>query len=175
MKRLIILSLVLAMASTADAADLELSVDGSRDGSGNTTHTFIWNFGGTITIDVYCNTYAPAGDEFWLGIEEYTGGGDWVDGTDTVYTPPAPMATFTAYNDNWWHFDPGGIITNPGYIGKWCEVDFMGLDIGDIYIYLTDHTGYVIEDTILVHRIVPEPMTILLLGLGGLFLHRRKK
>ena len=175
MKRLIIPLLVLAMASSTVAADLELSIDGSRDGSGNTTETYIWEFGGAITVGVYCNTAAPASDEFYLGIVEVTGGGEWVDGTDTIYPAMGDGATVTPYDSDWWYGDTGAFIsTLPGQ-GKWFDVDFMGLDIGDIYIYLTDHTSYVIEDAILVHRCVPEPMTIALLGLGGLFLHRRKR
>jgi hypothetical protein len=40
-------------------------------------------------------------------------------------------------------------------------------------IMLLDENGAMI-DTILIHQIIPEPMTIALLGLGGLLLRRRK-
>lgn len=94
----------------------------------------------------------------------------------TIYPAMGDAATVTtSYDPDWLHFgtnlyDP----ENPPGPGKWFEVDFHCTLEGDVYIYLTDGTGYVIEDAILVHQ-VPEPMAIMLLGLGGLFLRRRKK
>ena len=79
MKKLLVLFLVLSMASLADAAVLELSVGGERDGAGNTTEITIFT-GSAITVDVYSNTVAPAPDTWWLGIVADTGD-DWNSGT----------------------------------------------------------------------------------------------
>ena len=172
MKKLLIMFLVLGMASLAQAAVLELSIDGSKDGAGNTTEITI-DICTTITIDVYCNTAAPAGDTFFLAIVAGTGDGEW-DGPSVIYAVMGNAGTLTEYTSDLWEgktnvYDPE---TPPG-VGKWCELDFHCTDKGDVTIYLTDHTGYVAEDAILVHQI-PEPITIALLGLGGLFLRRRK-
>jgi hypothetical protein len=47
---------------------------------------------------------------------------------------------------------------------------------GDALVYLLNGDDNVILDSITIHQTgVPEPMTIALLGIGGLFLRRRKK
>ncbi len=46
-------------------------------------------------------------------------------------------------------------------------------DLGDVTITLTDDTGTMVLDSQIIHQI-PEPITFALLGLGGLFLRRRK-
>lgn len=74
MKKLLILILVFLIASSAAAWNLELSVNGSRDGTGNTTEITI-DVDASMTIGVYSN-YTVA-DEFWLGIVADTGDGEW--------------------------------------------------------------------------------------------------
>lgn len=173
MKKLFVLFLVLTMASLAQAAVLELSVNDSRDGAGNTTEITI-DISSNITVGVYCSNASAPSDQFWLGIVAGAGDGEWVADTNTVYIEMGSDASATPYNADWWYGNTGFSVEPPPTEGKWFDVDFHCTLEGDVYIDLYDETGYVLEDRILVHQ-VPEPMSIALLGLGGLFLHRRKK
>ncbi len=55
--------------------------------------------------------------------------------------------------------------------GLWSTVDFVGLAVGSYTVELTSSAGSGSE----IITVVPEPATIALLGLGGLFLTRRKR
>ena len=57
-------------------------------------------------------------------------------------------------------------------IGVLDAKEFHCTEVGDVVVHLLDD-GMQIVDSIVIHQI-PEPMTIALLGLGGLFLRRRK-
>ena len=162
MKKLIILMLVLGLASVTNAA-LVLSFNGDTNVEVTTVAPSDY-----FTIDVYDTD--GSGGEFWVNIAgpaSYTGPG-------TVHIPPAPSNLVAA------NYSPGWIsaLMNPpsvGAIGTWWDLELHCDDEGDVVISLTDDTGYLTGtiDTITVHQI-PEPMTIALLGLGGLFLRRRK-
>jgi hypothetical protein len=58
------------------------------------------------------------------------------------------------------------------------EIVFTCLAVGDVTLYLLDapdgEQASIIYDTVVVHQI-PEPITIVLLGLGGLLALRRRK
>jgi hypothetical protein len=162
MKKLIILMLVLGLASVTNAA-LVLSFNGDTTVEVTTVAPSTY-----FTIDVY-STDGTDG-EFWVYIEgdvSYTGGG-------TIYSPPAP-GTMVASE----YFptlisclmDPPAV----GAPGTWWEIEVHCDGPLDGLITLCDDTGYKTGtlDTLLIHQI-PEPMTIALLGLGGLFLRRRK-
>jgi hypothetical protein len=177
MRKLLILMLVFGLASLANAAVLELSVNGSTDGDGNVTEITI-EISDTLLIDVYSNTAAPAPDTFWFATSDNTKG-EWYTETLTVYAAMGNAGTVTGpyvyYGGDWWYgatnvFDP---CTPPGP-GVWVDVVFHCLAEGDVFIHLYDAGGTTIEDSILIHQ-VPEPATIALLGLGSLFLLRRRK
>jgi hypothetical protein len=57
------------------------------------------------------------------------------------------------------------------------QIMFHCESLGDavINLYSTDWTTPTLIDSVVIHQVVPEPVTIALLGLGGLFLRRRKK
>jgi hypothetical protein len=49
--------------------------------------------------------------------------------------------------------------------------------VGDVTLklyYRPDESTITLSDSVVIHHVIPEPMTIGLLGLGGLFLRRRK-
>ena len=175
MRKLLILTVVLGMASMANAG-LSLVVGGVESG-------------GTITI-------APT-DSIWIGIYDDTGGaqfsaylaiaedggadeagGSWTSGNN-VYSPPAiPGASnfytgyLSPYGDSWKLTNSLPITAMPG-IGLQADYEFHCDQLGNTaVIELTDLAGAML-DTLTINQI-PEPITIALLGLGGLFLRRRK-
>jgi hypothetical protein len=198
MKKLLVLALVLGLASSASAAlsGIQLSVDGATDGTGNTTEIYI-----PISSELVIDVYGPAGYD-WLGYIIIEGnppqGGEWGDddahGADVLnayYTNQSYPITYAAAGDSdlsgtqrytevdWgWGYElsansatsvPGGRQFDVIYHCTGPESEYVTITLWD------DAEGYVTpQDTILIHQ-VPEPMTIALLGLGGLFLLRRRK
>ena len=162
MKKLMILMLVLGLASVTNAA-LVLSLNGSTDVDEITIQTTT-NF----TIDVY----APSDgvDMFWIGVK----GPASYSGYGTLY---APSPDTMALDDG--TYGAGYIrayLTTPtitGVIGVWWDLELHCDATGDVTINLYNGGGSSIIDVATIHQI-PEPMTIALLGLGGLFLRRRK-
>ena len=170
MKKLLVLMLVLGLATAANAT-LTLVVDGAEAGS-------------EITLD-------PS-DTIWIGVDQdieqnfaayvimgTTPDGAWTGGS-AVYSPPAlaEVLGWTYYGTavdpsmDAWFGDftlPGIEQGGPGVFGA---VEFHCEGEGDVIITLYDE-GFSPVDTLTIHQ-TPEPITIALLGLGGLFLRRRK-
>ena len=165
MKKLLILMLVLGMASVANAVVLTWSVDAVTIPSINATVVV------TLDSDTDAETYSPK----WVGYTPATtsigsitsivarasaGPGSQVkDPTDTTYA-------------GWWTvmaFDltiPPDIQSGPQF-----DVTIKGFVEGTFGL-ASDNYGT--NDTLEV-TVLPEPMTIAMLGLGSLFLLRRKK
>lgn len=178
MKKLLVLMMVLGIASAANAA-LLISVDGVVDPP-DTEVTIMPS--DTVVIDIWGDGQTGMGD-FFLGIG--VGGPGTLDVTNAVILYPGT--------------DVGIAEGEPGYapyIGPGVDVPFYMVTLTDlavpptplegtlvdeillhcdgpedVLIVLTDIDGIVL-DTQVIHQ--PEPMTIALLGLGGLFLRRRK-
>jgi len=169
MKKLLAFVLVLAVASIANAAILELSVGGTVNGPGAPAEIILLP-SETVMIDVQC-TAAPDADDWWLTIE----GPGSIEGMGTIYSPPAPAAAMTIedYGTPWYYFSTTGSPVPAPLVGKWWDSVFHCDGLGDVIITLWDEGGVVIEDTIIIHQ-VPEPVTMSLLGLGGLALIRRR-
>jgi hypothetical protein len=163
MKKLLILALVLGMTSAASAA---LSLGGVING----------------TIDVDTTGIVTVESDDTLGWEGYIGF-DY-----TVVGVSGCVATSKAGQDSFVVADPLGYL---GYYhiqaadmsepfdsvvaGVQFEISVYGANLGDVYTIDRWNTAW---DTILESgtvTVVPEPMTIALLGLGGLFLLRRRK
>jgi len=151
----------------------------------------------TIWIGIYNDTQGVPGatkqGEFFLGIavpnENGTGAtGNWVqvDGQH-LYQPPAVSGTAVKniYNgiqdwngdgslwlDNWDAVLTNGAPDQFNGIGVLDAKLFHCLAAGDAVVLLFDDGGTQL-DSVIIHQIVPEPVTVALLGLGGLFLRRR--
>jgi len=180
MKKFLVLALVLSMATMANAgivwqssatevhpSDMltislvttnaehvqGLELDAIVDGSSGTAAT-------PLTLNSHFN-FADVGQLVnsggalikWVNASDTTVGGDYATGT--LYTflyhvPTVPASTYITINGS-----------NQTPYGDTVEIDF------------SDGTSIYSTQGLVIH-VIPEPMTMSLLGLGGLFLRRRK-
>jgi len=162
MKKLLVFTLILAMASAANAV-LVLSFNGDTE-----VEVAQVAPSDDFTIDVYAPTAGP--DEFWVGISG--------DASYSGYGTLLPAATDSlALSDGGYGYGwIAALLPVPdvtGDVGTWWELTLHCEGPGDCVVDLYDASGYVIIDTLTIQQI-PEPITVALLGLGGLLLRRRK-
>jgi len=161
MKKLLILMLVIGMTSAANAA-LTWSVD----------EITIDLASPTAVVQIISDT-TDAYTEIWAGADA------------SLIAEITSMATLAGAAE-------GGAVASSAYLGWWVieavdftppsdiavgdhfDVTLTGLSLGT-YVISTDSYGGAGLDDLLTITVVPEPMTIALLGLGGLFLLRRRK
>ena len=177
LRPLLILTVVLGMASMASAG-LSLVVGGVEVGDSITI-----NPSDTIWIGVYDDTGGvPFGGA--VSIAEGSGAnGSWTGGNG-YYAPPATPGGYNMYigylspaygneyGDIWYIVDQAATTVMPS-AGLQGEYEFHCDAAGDVVINLTAPDLVTILDTITITQI-PEPITMALLGLGGLLLRRRK-
>lgn len=190
MKKLLVLMLVLGMASAASAA-LQISVGGVMNPEDSTIYL---EPSQTIELDIWSDVPLGSGDP---GENAY-----WVLVAPTscaVITGGMPVIEESWFSYDGPYDDAAGVMTGvpEGENGVWASLATFGgpfpadtpLFDGIIFHCETDNGptvvtlwnaggGGVIEgepwDTVTIHQI-PEPMTVALLGLGGLFMLRRRK
>lgn len=188
MRKLLILMLVFGIASMANAA-LTIEV---RDATGtsaiteiDTGQTFTVVLGGLVSDFGSASGYFRLYDNY-----ESFGGTDYFDFVSTsqptrvdngsgydaagnlAWTGPYD-ATYDGYEST---ADQIGdeIAANDGIDGDWFiyqAVAGSNLGTGTVGLLNSSYSAFLESDTI---TIIPEPMTVALLGLGGLFLRRRK-
>jgi hypothetical protein len=159
MKKLLALVLVLSVASMASAAVLQLQASKTTDVMPSEM----------VEISVVC-VADPGVDDFWMNIQ---GPGEFVM-PGQIYAAWSSAAEISdgGYGPTW-IFGANGIDIIPNELGTWYSVPMHCLGEGDVTIDLYDASGLNIVDTLVIHQI-PEPMTMSLLGLGGLAMLRRR-
>ena len=188
MKKLLVLMLVLGMASAANALVVQISAGGDPE----PIDSEIWLMPSeTIVLDIVCTSghdSTAADDQFWALVVDpqygtITGG--------VCCMPPAPSMSALygpSIQTDWPGFvqlpddGPWGCIASaPGEAAPpgiyFDEFIFHCEEVGDAIIQLwtsPDGVTMTLQDTLIIHQI-PEPATMLLLGLGGLALLRRRK
>jgi len=187
MKKLLALMLVLGLAPVANAVVLQISVDGSTAVQDSAITVKPSDM---LALDIWCSGFTGAGgvDNTYFALVVDTAYGTISGGE--VDKPPAPSLSSVdgqdAAGDGYPGLLPGetgpygtlaGGPTETGPAGVYFD-DFVFHCVaqGDAVIRLVgtiDWESFVELDRVTIHQI-PEPASMLLLGLGGLLLRRRK-
>ena len=177
MKKLLVLALVLSMATMASAT---LTITGAPAGDMTVGDTFalsIYSDGGTLANDAIDMTISGPGSlDISAGINYQDGGSTVDDGFG--WFDPGPES-----GEVWITFGKMPTGDPPVYpaIMTGTALDgfvFTCTGEGDVTLVLFGENGGIENpySTVVIHQVlVPEPMTMGLLGLGGLFLRRRSK
>jgi hypothetical protein len=189
MKKLLVLALVLSMATMASAA-LQISVGGTQTAT-EVTITDVPS--GTLSLGIWTDSPIAVLDGFnGLLVATQLGSIDYLSGSvvkvdsgtsferngnahyalgDSSALLPASEEGLGFYA---FMFD-NAATANQDILGS---IAFHCEGAGDVTLKLytvnDDYTAITLVDSVIIHQ-VPEPMTMTLLGLGGLFLRRRSK
>jgi hypothetical protein len=187
MKKLLVVMLVLGMASAANAA-LWMTVNSGTD-------DITVAVGDTVAVSVYGDGGSDTPPDLYvMGIlnEDNGGGGGGgvldISGAGIDYAGSSTLIRWAWDNDDSfdWSVDSNGVemvLTDPvmppatpkpldGLLVH--GIVFTCTGEGDVVLTLGDPMFTPIESTQITITQTPEPMTMALLGLGGLFLRRRK-
>jgi hypothetical protein len=165
MKKLLVLMLVLGMASVANATVLSWSVDAVT----------IESLSGTAVVQLVADDGIGFVSPKWVG---YTPATTSLGSITTITALPAAGGNAAIQNptqsgwDGWWtvmSMDTETPFTVAS--GSQYSVTITGYATGTFGLA---SDSYGTNDTLEV-TVLPEPMTVALLGLGGLFLLRRRK
>ena len=153
----------------------------------NATLTLVSSAGTTLTLGATTDigihndsTAADQGVDGWLVIAEADiAKGSWTGNGQVNMPPSLPGGTDTyygvmsGYGDVWNSVTATMDAVTPWAVGIIADYEFHCDALGSVLITLYDADVTTVIDTMTITQ-VPEPMTIALLGLGGLFLRRRK-
>jgi len=163
MRKLVVFMLVLGLASGASAA---LTLVGAP--------TDPIDIGQSISILV--NNSEDGAYSGWLEVVDQTVADYDGDPVFTAAGDPdgnSALETFVEY-PGWYQFTVASFTpTSPVLAGDHIEVSLLGISEGTTVLNLYASDGVEVLDTAQI-TVIPEPMTIALLGLGGLFLRRRR-
>ena len=163
MKKLLVLTLVLAVASGASAALTLVDVP-----------TDPIDIGDSIAILV--NNSDDGAYSGWLQITDQAVAdydGDPVFTTAGNPNGDSGLDVFAEY-PGWYQFTVASFdAANAIVAGDHIQVNISGISEGSSVLGLYDSDGVTLLDSATIN-VIPEPMTIALLGLGGLFLRRRR-
>jgi hypothetical protein len=192
MKKLMILMLVLGLAPFANAG-IVLSVNGVTT-SPNTNYTKVVTLSVNVTdtIGIYNDTVGDTIESRNFGAYldfENPSVGNYILGTCTK----GPAAGDFSVDDGFYTFDSGGNYTGgdfeelsfmqawlpwtPEVAGTMINIPYTAAKVGTVYLTLWDsrvNFATTPVDTLIVYQI-PEPMTIMMLGLGGLAIVRKRR
>jgi len=184
MKKLLVLALVLSMASLASAG-LQISVGGEKQPG-----VVELMPSDTITLDIWTDAaIAPGVGEVpaWFLVADVQGaaiaGGSILFPTEpgiALYDDAINTGGFPGpANGVWGAVLITGIISGIAadatiYDGITFHCEAPG-DVLVSLVWTADYENFLVMDSVMIHQAIPEPMTIGLLGLGGLFLRRRSK
>jgi hypothetical protein len=182
MKKLLVLMMVLGIAGAANAA-LLISVDGVVDPPDSEIEIMESDW---VTLDIWGDGQTDP-SAFLMGLELQGPASLDLANTDMIYTGSDASVDWLDYPDI---ADLLG-VQNPLVLVSLNDIPPPGTDKapldgtlvdgirlhcdgpGEVVVLLYDFDGNLLDSQV-IHQIVPEPMTLGLLGLGGLFLRRRK-
>ena len=182
MKKMLILMLVLGVVSVASAMTLQISVGGVNEPPDSTIFVLPSQ---TIALDVWTPNGYDGVDTYWgLVLSDATAGSGTIVG-GTCHIPPAPNASSMLGDMSQYYPGALGVF---GSIGSYDQpstpagiyfdgIVFHCVSTQDAVVQLystVDGETFALEDTVIIHQI-PEPATMVLLGLGGLLFRKRGK